>query len=68
MLSQISFGMGQYEVIMPTETIDGIAEGIVHDVWSKLPDNARTPEVIKFVVKRAEELTDSMLVAYLHSM
>lgn len=61
----IRFGTGQHEAIVPTGTINRIAEGIVHDVWNKLPDDARTPEAIKFTVKRAAELVDSMSVAYL---
>ncbi|MCD8356284.1 MAG: hypothetical protein LUE11_06905 [Clostridia bacterium] len=58
------FGEGKYSITIRQDIIDSVAEDIVYDVWEKMPSNARTPEIIKCVIKRAEELADSMLVTY----
>lgn len=58
------FGEGKYAVSVRQEIIDSVAEDIVYDVWEKMPSNARTHEVIGYVIERAKKLSDSMMVTY----
>lgn len=58
------FGQGKYAITIRDDIIESVAEDIVCDVWEKMPPNARTPEIIKHVIERAGELTNSMLVTY----
>lgn len=63
-MTQYQFGDGQYAVVVKKSEIDSIAESVVRDVWEKLPSDARTPEVIGYVIERAKELSSGMLVTY----
>lgn len=63
-MTQYQFGDGSHTVVVKKSEIDSIAESVVRDVWGKLPSDARTPEVIGYVIERAKELSSGMLVTY----
>lgn len=59
-----AFGKGKYSIFVGEATTDRIAEDVVREVYEKLPSNARTPEIIKYVIERAKGLVDSIPVTY----
>lgn len=61
---RLVFGKGKYSATVKEEILDSIAEDVVRGVYEKLPSNARTAEIIKYVIERAKELTDSIPVTY----
>lgn len=62
--TSVTFGSGKYTSVVQKEVVDEIAEQVVRDVCAKLPSNTRTPEIIRYVIERAKELSDCMLLTY----